>query len=423
LFGKHIYISNGAHLDNVDHVQISLSQTRLIMKLSISVASLLLGALGAARSIDIESILANAVSDPSLPMPPGPYQVGTAHTQLVDHSRQDPWAPKPEHRKLVLQIWYPIANGSSKIPASYMQANAMKDVDEKLHQKPGSTAQLRTNTFTGGSPVHPLVSKDGELPVIVFSPGAGVASSEYTTFHAPLASYGYIVIGMDHLYDSSPVELADGTIIDGNLGDKNHTKNAIAAGYRRDDAMFLAKQTTTENLLKWISGSDAPSAASVKKLRLGIYGQSLGGSTAALAVAEKDSPYRAAMSFDGPFYGSIAQTGFYGPFLFFAAEDSLTHDTLKGEWPKIKGWKRSITLKGTTHYDYSDLNVLVPQAKGTLLEMSYGPKMGKLGPTRRTIVIAEYLQAFFDYSLRDMPVADFLDKESPKYPEIQFDSA
>jgi len=366
-------------------------------------------------------VLNAAIKDPKLPEQPGPFQVATTRLLLTDESREDPWSDDPEKRRIMLQIWYPIANGSSTVDAKYLPPAAAVYMDNKMHVPKGTVNQLKTYSFQGGKPINPLVTKDGVLPVVVFSPGSGTIVAEYTTFNAPLASYGYIVVGMDHLYDSAPVEVPDGTLVIGDLGDRNHTKNAIATGYRRDDAMYVAKQISSETLAKWIPEWTPAAETPIKSFKLGIYGQSLGGSTASLALQDSSSPYKAGLSFDGPFYGEIVEKGLDGPFVFISAQDSETHDSLKSEWPKIRGWKRALTLKGTTHYDYSDLNSLVPQAPGTLLNIMYGPKMGPIGPKRRTNILAAYLNAFFDYSLRGSPVADFLDKASPKYPEMLFD--
>lgn len=48
-------------------------------------------------------------------------------------------------------------------------------------------------------------------------------SAYYTTFTSFLASYGYIIVGVDHLYDSDPVELPNGELIHDVLSDTNNT--------------------------------------------------------------------------------------------------------------------------------------------------------------------------------------------------------
>jgi hypothetical protein len=75
-------------------------------------------------------------------------------------------------------------------------------------------------------------------------------------------------------------------------------------------------------------------------------------------------------------------------------------------------------MKGSSHYDFSDLSVLVPQAEGTKLATTYGPKMGTIKYQRRTELLATYLKAFWDMTLLGQPAESFLEKTSDKYPEM-----
>ncbi|KAE8406679.1 hypothetical protein BDV37DRAFT_242385 [Aspergillus pseudonomiae] len=52
--------------------------------------------------------------------------------------------------------------------------------------------------------VCPFLSPHRSLPVIVFSPGLGSPEGLYTVFQEALASWGYIVIGVEHPLGSSP---------------------------------------------------------------------------------------------------------------------------------------------------------------------------------------------------------------------------
>ncbi len=43
----------------------------------------------------------------TLPVPAGPYRIGTVSLHLVDHSRRDPWLAAAQPRELMVSVWYP----------------------------------------------------------------------------------------------------------------------------------------------------------------------------------------------------------------------------------------------------------------------------------------------------------------------------
>jgi hypothetical protein len=321
----------------------------------------------------------------------------------------------------MLQIWYPISNESATTPALYLPNGASAVTEKSFGFPRGTTAAMKTQTFANGTAIHPLLSSDSKLPVLVFSPGSGIDCTLYSIFISPLASYGYYVVGVDHTFDSAPIEFPNGEVTIGVVGDRNATLNAISANIRHDDVMFVAKQLTLPILSSWLPGLSKSVAPKPYGVRLGIYGQSIGGATAALALQNDSSPYISGFSFDGPFYGDILTEGFHGPFFYIASNESPTHDDLVKQWPKIRGWKNAILLNGTTHYDYSDLLVLVPQVQGTAMANSYKGKLGTIDPTRMVGVTTTYLKAFWDWTLLNHKEEPFLSKTTKEYPEVLFD--
>jgi hypothetical protein len=97
----------------------------------------------------------------------------------------------------------------------------------------GTLESIKTNSWTNGTAIFPLITRsNAKLPVVVFSPGSGSLAAFYTVFTSSLASYGYIVVGVDHLYDSEPLELPNGMLIFDVLTDAN---NMLAAEIRGTD--------------------------------------------------------------------------------------------------------------------------------------------------------------------------------------------
>src|SRR5215216_6301930 len=50
---------------------------------------------------------------PAIPVPDGPYKVGTTIYELTDSSRKEIYSGKDEARRFQIQVWYPSEPGSS----------------------------------------------------------------------------------------------------------------------------------------------------------------------------------------------------------------------------------------------------------------------------------------------------------------------
>jgi dienelactone hydrolase len=292
---------------------------------------------------------------------------------------------------------------------------------EQLFSLPNGTVdQLHTHAFLGGSIDHVLLSADGDIPVILNSPGSGTSEAIYTVYQEALASWGYIVVGIDHTFDSSPVEFPDGRLVLGTLTDANNTEATIV---RTQDVIFIAQHVTPQNLASWITGfHDHFDGHNIDSVKVGIFGHSIGGAAAALAMQNSTSPIEAGCSLDGPFYGSVLNSGFRGPFFFQGAStDSANFAGLVKMWSLIRGWKEAIKINGTSHDDFSDVAVLVPQVPGTGLAQAYHGLLTAKDPARELYVMSVYLKAFFDFALRAKEEDEILRHEVPRYPEVSID--
>ena len=360
----------------------------------------------------------------TLPPPLGPYKVGTKRFEVTDFNRLDPLAPTPQPRSLMLQIWYPISQSSSQIPAPWLPANAAAWADQALDMGSGTIESIVTNTWLNGTAIFPLITRfNSMLPVVVFSPGSGSLAAFYTTFTSSLASYGYIIVGVDHPYDSDPLELPNGELIHDVLNDANNT---LAAEIRSADVIWLATQLTLPNIISWLdvpSDSCAVLSSKVKEIKLGIFGQSIGGTTAALAMQYSNTSYSAGASLDGPFYGPILTDGFYGPQLYMAAQNSGNHAVLVAEWPLVKGWKLAVEVNRSMHDPYTDAVVLVPQVPSdSNLALECGRYIGTINSERIIKIVTTYLKAFWGWALLGKEESHLLKYESARFPEVVFEN-
>lgn len=140
---------------------------------------------------------------------------------------------------------------------------------------------------------HRADSARTKLPLLVFSPGMGVAPGAYASLLRGIASHGYVVLAVAH-----PRPLPD------SLPD--------IAGRIADDLV-----ATLDRLQR----SDVP-LDDIDLGRIGVFGHSLGGAAAALAC-RSDPRYKAGIDFDGTVFGDVTQFGVPRPFMLFMADLGL----------------------------------------------------------------------------------------------------
>jgi hypothetical protein len=61
-------------------------------------------------------------------------------------------------------------------------------------------------------------TKHQKYPLVVFSPGLSASRLLYTLQAKALASYGFVVVTIDHPYDATFVEFPDGSSVRGTVG-------------------------------------------------------------------------------------------------------------------------------------------------------------------------------------------------------------
>ncbi|MBM0276220.1 alpha/beta hydrolase [Micromonospora tarensis] len=146
---------------------------------------------------------------PTLPPPSGAHEVGVRRMRLVDHDRRDPWRPDSD-RTLMLDVHYPADAGHRPL-AHYAVAPAMTEFGY-LAWAPGEERRLgllpdevnwmfRTHSHEWAPPA------GGPFPVLVGSPPPGVTRTAYTGIAEELASHGYVVVTVDHPFDTPVVDL------------------------------------------------------------------------------------------------------------------------------------------------------------------------------------------------------------------------
>ncbi|MFG1607675.1 alpha/beta hydrolase family protein [Actinoplanes sp. NPDC049265] len=342
------------------------------------------------------------VTQLTLPPPTGPDRVGTVTLHLVDRSRPDPWVASERVRELMVQIWYP-----ARTVRGYPRADWVSPGLAARINPPGSGFALPVTHGHVGAPPRP-----GRHPVVVYSPGFGLERTGSTALVEDLASHGYVVVTIDHTHDASFVEFPDGRVATGAIPppagpDEEAELFERILDVRVTDTTFVLDRLRTTGLARHLDLS-----------RVGMFGVSLGGATAAETM-RRDRRVRAGADLDGTFFGPVLRTGLDRPFLMMGAdyEGDEQDDTWTAFWGRLRGPRHWVQLDDARHLSFTDFQVLLPQTGAPPEEIT--PIVGSINGPRSVAVQRAYLRAFFDRHLRHRP-GRLLDGPSARYPEMRF---
>ncbi|MCS0602471.1 hypothetical protein NX794_14800 [Streptomyces sp. LP11] len=353
----------------------------------------------------------------ALPRPTGPHALGTVALHLRDRSRRDPWVAARPVRELMVQLWYPARPVAGLPRAPWMSANAAR-VFQQTGYLPSPYATLPNTHACLGAPPDPL---GGRRPVILYSHGHGQHRGSSTALIEDLGSHGYIVAAIDHTYDAGQVEFPDGRV----------EKYAMPPLTGDDDATILKAvdvrvadtHFVLEELARCAHGHHHPLphalAALLDLSRTAMFGHSLGGATAASAMAA-GAPIAAGANLDGSLFGPVVTGGLRKPFLLMS-EDADNKPSWPEIWPRLRGWRRWLRLTGTRHFSYTDYESFMPQVAARLgaTDEQLVEFTGPLDATRALAIQRRFLLAYFDLHLHNRRTR-ILDGPSPRYPEVRF---
>ncbi|MFK3982340.1 alpha/beta hydrolase family protein [Micromonospora sp. NPDC050397] len=374
-----------------------------------------------------------------LPRPTGPYPIGSTELHLVDQHRADPWRPE-RRRELMVSLWYPARPGGGQPVTPYLPAGAAQRFgvrgDAQLGLAPGRVdwPGINTHARTGA----PVRTRPGGHPVVLFSPGGGVPRALGTVLVEELASRGYVVVTVDHTYETPEVEFPGGRIEVQHLpeGDPTGLNHALIRT-RVGDTRFVLDQ------LAELAAGRNPDAESrrlpdglVRALdlsRVGMFGHSAGGFTTAETMLV-DRRVDAGINMDGSMaysfstgdLGEVTVRGLDRPFLLMGAGVSggvpHTHrDAVDWAafWAHSTGWQRDLYIPHGEHFTFTDYPALIPQLERAF-DLPPGlvtDSIGTVDPTRITSSLRAYVTAFFEQHLRHRP-QPLLDRPSPAHPDI-----
>jgi hypothetical protein len=138
----------------------------------------------------------------SLPAPSGPHLVGRTAIDLVDSTREDPFARRSGRpRSLTVWTWYPASDCGDGARTRYLPGLWWTNT-AVFGFKAG---RIRPHSHDGATPAVP--HGDG-FPLVVFSPGGCNSPLVYAALCEELASHGYVVAGVCHPHQILPLGIA-----------------------------------------------------------------------------------------------------------------------------------------------------------------------------------------------------------------------
>jgi len=326
---------------------------------------------------------------PELPNPTGKHPVGTAVLQWTDKERAETATADPDDRRVVVaQFWYPAASAAGEHAPYFGRTPAEADLVAHAQAEyvgiPGflldGLARARTASVLDAKPA------SGRFPVVLFSPGLGGVRGQNTVWAQELASHGYVVVALDHPYDSAAVVLENGTVVRTRIT----TSGTTTAGWtavRAQDLSFVHAQLDHTRF-----------AGMLDLDRVAVTGHSVGGG-AALMAARQDHRFAAVIDLDGFPYDPEPQ-----PFPQQALV--LNHPLVLGESPNFlptadhvlalseSGGYR-VEVPGSAHLTFTDAPIWLPPVPTVV---------GTLGRDGGPALTSAVTLAFLDHALNGKPM-------------------
>lgn len=392
----------------------------------------------------------------SFPEPTGAYAVGTTSLYFADPEREEILTEAPnDYREITAKVWYPSVAVPGAVTEPYMSEELSSAFASGLGIPPQDFVNLIHSIPTNSVENARFVAAESKYPVLFFSHGS-TDMPEFNTVRAEeLASQGYVVVAINHTYDSALNILPDGRVIprspifDAAHRDGSNSEfvqlQAKNVAVRTEDIQFVL-----DELEKFNAGND-PTGLFNGKLdleRVGVFGVSTGGATAA-EVLSTDPRFKAGANLDGTLRGDTPNASLSQPFLMFnnvafgteISSDALDRGDDQAFLNNLQNEGYEATILGATHLHFvSDVPFLFPLLRDSGIELGglEGPfnyffdpeatiktyeheNFELIDPNRVTQITNDYITAFFNQHLNNQESPLFEDSSFPlpeAYPEV-----
>jgi len=342
----------------------------------------------------------------ALPPPSGPHPVGTRALYAEDASRWDFQADRT--RELMLRLWFPAAPAPAREPAPYYLADLEGQANaegQDLHWNFWDV--VSTNAVENASPSDALA----QWPVLVLSPGWDSSLAWQTALAEELASWGFVVIGIEHPFDSGAVVFPGGRLVE---PPPEPRSPEVTASEWSEDQRFVVR------FAEELARSDPSLQGRLLLGALGLVGHSLGGA-AAVNTCLVESLCGFAANLNGRLVGEGTQAPFTRPTLLVNGGNTFPQAEQDGPLRRATGPVIELAIDGALHNDFSDLGYWYPLVPGATADSSAKAELSARAPSRTRDIVSAYSRAMASEYLQGTHRA-LLDGDSQDFPEVKLRS-
>lgn len=279
-----------------------------------------------------------------LPTPSGKYKVGAQDVHLITDEEETITSEAGDKRELMVKVWYPAKINNEEKEVYLNEAERVGFASK--YGLPNSIFNyldhIETHTF-----FKPEVA-EGKFPILIFSHGHQSNATGYYAILEEIVSHGYIVLNINHTYESVGSLFPEGEI---KLYSKEFekvqmTEEMAAMTWSATQELEKAKTNEEEYAvvkdlirdyvagdigLRWsndismvidaLERGDTFSffATHINTSKIGVFGHSQGATAAGQALLD-DKRIKAGISIDGILWGSMIDTTLTKPFAILSAD-------------------------------------------------------------------------------------------------------
>jgi predicted dienelactone hydrolase len=361
----------------------------------------------------------------TLPEPTGSYSVGTEMVHLQTDKDETITKDPNDKRELMLKVWYPSDADVSSLDAEKYAADASRAGFATKYGLPAGALNYLDRVETFAYPGIP--ASDKMFPVLIFSHGYGSRAQGYYALLSEIASQGYVIVNMNHSYESLGITLPDGSekyfdydyqreIADGSMEVVQPLIDAFKEGQSYEQRHPIVRRASLDyfegrvqdrwaedmrvalnQLESW--NAEGPLKGKLDLDKIGVFGHSVGGGSAG-NLAMKDNRIKAAVNLDGIQWGEKIDTTSSIPYLYVSADWPAEHEDINSHvyQKKSTDYFYETKLLQSGHPNFMDIPFMIPvqSLAGT----------GEIDPYQGNEIVTQLVTSFFDRHLKGLQDAD-----------------
>ncbi|MCF6280371.1 MAG: hypothetical protein L3J14_08495 [Flavobacteriaceae bacterium] len=373
----------------------------------------------------------------NLPAPIGEYSIGSQYIHLKSNQDEMMTSEAGDKRELMIKAWYPAILDNEKTEPYLNKGDRVSFAVKYGLPKTTFNYLDNVNTHTY---IKPSVAK-GKFPVLIFSHGSYSQASGYYALIEEIVSHGYIVLNINHTYESTGTLFPDGEIKLFNSGyDRKHNNQEMSemvwnAMQNYNKATTSEEQFKTvhdlilnhygtevteryskdislviDELKKWNTSTFL--AQHLDTTKIGVFGHSQGGAAAGQALLDDDRII-AGINVDGMQWGEMIDTLMTKPFALIASEWDITHPNLN-----VYAYRNGSSsdfynakILNSGHSNFMDIPLMI--------NLPFINEAGTINPNKTYEITTKTVLQFFDMYLLDKH-SNLLELNN-KYPELEIE--